>query len=270
MAKTNSDGTDSRKNQNLLVFIVGAVLLLIVLATMLFKSNVDPNTFWVVRLIATLGAAGFGALIPGYLKIEGTGWKAGGAVAFGALAYFFNPPPLSPTIHDVTIQGVVYVNDKAQPNVDVKANEVEQQKITNMFGKFIFTIPENKLLESLTFDVKYRQTDSTLKDVDTTIRLSKAEFSKPDFEIRVKSNPRPPAKNQIAGYVWNEQGTGLAEVNVSAAGSTASTDAGGYFSIYVVTNDHSVPVNFSKNGFISRTLAFNPPNRNVSITLKKQ
>ena len=57
MAKTNSDGTDSRKNQNLLVFIVGAVLLLIVLATMLFKSNVDPNTFWVVRLIATLGAA---------------------------------------------------------------------------------------------------------------------------------------------------------------------------------------------------------------------
>lgn len=121
--KEDAEPTAGRKRQQpLLVFFSGAVLLLLVLAVVLFKDEMTATTFWVVRLIATLGAAGFGALIPGYLKIEGTGWKAGGAVIFGAMAYFFNPPPIdvAPAVKDILIQGIVYVDGKAQPNVDVK------------------------------------------------------------------------------------------------------------------------------------------------------
>ena len=270
--KEDAEPTAGRKRQQpLLVFFSGAVLLLLVLAVVLFKDEMTATTFWVVRLIATLGAAGFGALIPGYLKIEGTGWKAGGAVAFGAMAYFFNPPPIdvAPAVKDILIQGIVYVDGKAQPTVDVKGNEIARQSNTDLYGKFSFTVPEDKLPANITFGIQFRQTDSTLMNIDTTIRFSKEEFSKPDFEIRLKSLQRPPAKFLLAGYVYNEQGNGLGGVAVTVNGSSSQTDDGGYFELYVITDRDRVPLNFSKSGFISKTYSYTLPNRSISVTLKK-
>jgi hypothetical protein len=273
MAKKEGEAsTPVRKRQQpLLVFFSGAVLLLLVLAVVLFKEKMTDTTFWVVRLVATLGAAGFGALIPGYLKIEGAGWKAGGAVAFGAMAYFFNPPPIDGTHHiqDINVHGIVYVDGKAQPNVDVKGNEIAQQSNTDIYGKFRFTVAEDKLPAAITFGIQYKQTDSTLRDIDTTIRFSKEEFSKPDFEIKLKSVPWPPAKYLLAGYVYSEQGNGLGGVSISANGNNSQTDDGGYFELYVITDRDRVPVNFSKSGFISKTYSFTLPNRSISVTLKK-
>lgn len=106
-------------------------------------------------------------------------------------------------------------------------------------------------------------------NIDTTIRFSKEEFSKPDFEIRLKSLQRPPAKFLLAGYVYNEQGNGLGGVAVTVNGSSSQTDDGGYFELYVITDRDRVPLNFSKSGFISKTYSYTLPNRSISVTLKK-
>jgi len=55
----------------------------------------DPTVFqlFIFRTVLALGAAGIGALIPGWLDVEFKGWlRAGGAIAMFALVYFINPP----------------------------------------------------------------------------------------------------------------------------------------------------------------------------------
>ncbi len=75
---------------------VGLVLVMLVIAFLI----PDPTSFQllVFRVILALGAAGVGALIPGFIELKYRDWiRAGGAAAFFALVYLINPPEL---IHD--------------------------------------------------------------------------------------------------------------------------------------------------------------------------
>ena len=75
---------------------VGFLLLLLLIAFLV----PEPTAFQLIvfRVILALGAAGFGALLPGFLEVDYRGWlRAGGAAAFFAVVYLVNPPGL---IHD--------------------------------------------------------------------------------------------------------------------------------------------------------------------------
>ena len=73
----------------------GLIALTTIFITSLFIPNPSQNQIFVFRLIISLGAAGVGAVLPGFLLIQGN-WnkfavRAGGALALFFLVYFFNP-----------------------------------------------------------------------------------------------------------------------------------------------------------------------------------
>jgi small GTP-binding protein len=72
---------------------VGFVLLLLALAVFI----PEPTDFQIFtfRMVMALAAAGFGALIPGFIEVRFKNWlRAGGAMALFVIVYFLNPPGL--------------------------------------------------------------------------------------------------------------------------------------------------------------------------------
>ncbi|QTA79453.1 TIR domain-containing protein [Desulfonema limicola] len=80
---------------------VGSALAFLVILLILAVFIPDPSVFqiFVFRVILALAAAGFGATIPGFLKVEMPLWKKGlisatGAIALFVVVYMVNPPEL--------------------------------------------------------------------------------------------------------------------------------------------------------------------------------
>ena len=83
----------------LLSIIVGAVFIITGLViALVFRKDLGPRVFWVIRVVVALGAGMLAAGILGNLTISGT-WaglsiKAGGPIAVTVLVYLVNPPKL--------------------------------------------------------------------------------------------------------------------------------------------------------------------------------
>lgn len=82
-----------------LLAIVGLLILFKCLNLIMKTDNLTSEKFWMIRLIASLGAACLGSAIPGalLLKIEGVNGiylSAGGAAVFFLVSYLMNPPKI--------------------------------------------------------------------------------------------------------------------------------------------------------------------------------
>lgn len=83
-----------------LLTIVLLVLGILLLATVILLSIKfpEPNKFqiWIWRVLAALGAACVGAIIPGFIEIDGEieelAFRAGGAITLFVIVYLMNPP----------------------------------------------------------------------------------------------------------------------------------------------------------------------------------
>lgn len=78
---------------------VGLLILFKCLSLIMKTPNLTSEKFWMIRLIASLGAACLGSAIPGALnlKINGAGeiyLTAGGAAVFFLVSYLMNPPTI--------------------------------------------------------------------------------------------------------------------------------------------------------------------------------
>lgn len=78
-----------------------------------------------------------------------------------------------------------------------------------------------------------------------------------DFSIPGGGNPAQ-IHAVVSGVVVDEGSLPLAGVTVSAAGTTSTTDANGYFHFEADINSERCVLNFSKSGFLRRTHAFKP------------
>ena len=89
-----------------LAFAFGVVfvgLLFAVGCVMAFRGNAAPipeDAMFIFRVVLSLAAAGIGAILPGFLNIEGQlanfTVRSGGALALFLLVYRINPPTLLP------------------------------------------------------------------------------------------------------------------------------------------------------------------------------
>lgn len=76
-----------------IMLAVGVVLILLPLAFVVaYPQNLDGNSLFFLRIIASLGGALIGASLPGLLNIELPGIRAGGALAVLAMFYLIDPP----------------------------------------------------------------------------------------------------------------------------------------------------------------------------------
>lgn len=76
----------------LLSFIFGVVFVSIMLGFALFVPYPTPFAVWVFITVLALAAAGVGAMVPGVIHAKVGGWvRAGGAMAFFVLVFFFQP-----------------------------------------------------------------------------------------------------------------------------------------------------------------------------------
>lgn len=82
----------------LAAFAFGTLFILIIFITSLYFSNPTVFQYEVFRTILALAAAGFGAVLPGFLDVRFKNWlRAGGALALFVVVYFFSPVPLPVT-----------------------------------------------------------------------------------------------------------------------------------------------------------------------------
>jgi hypothetical protein len=76
------------------LFVAGTVFLGIMLLIALFDRQPTDLGIWIYRAVLSVAAAGFGAIIPGFFRIETRWVKATGAIALAAMIYLLNPPAL--------------------------------------------------------------------------------------------------------------------------------------------------------------------------------
>jgi len=86
------------KLETILACIFGSVMLIVIFFTAIFIPNPTDYQYNVFRTILCLAAAGIGAILPGFIVIEGK-WteftfRASGAIALGILFYLRNPAAL--------------------------------------------------------------------------------------------------------------------------------------------------------------------------------
>ena len=86
-------GEDPRLMATLLWIGVGLISLTVVIA--LFVPRPTSFQMFVFRIVASLGAAGVGASLPGFLGFKSATVSAGGAVGLLVLIYLVNPPRLA-------------------------------------------------------------------------------------------------------------------------------------------------------------------------------
>ena len=99
-------------NERLLVFIVAVILIAAVLFLVFGRDSMTSQQFFVIRLVVALGAAGFGALLPGFLNVTmsvatNIVIRGGGAISLFLVVFLVNPPVLTPSITaDVENRGI--------------------------------------------------------------------------------------------------------------------------------------------------------------------
>jgi hypothetical protein len=96
MRETQNDG--ALTPQLLLAVALGVFFLLLIIALVVWIENPTTQQMWVFRVTMSLAAAAIGAIIPGFLHIEGQlanfAVRTGGAVALFVIVYTINPPEL--------------------------------------------------------------------------------------------------------------------------------------------------------------------------------
>jgi len=130
--------------------------LALIMVIAIFIKNPTPFQMFVFRVVLSLAAAGFGATIPGFLKIELPLWGKGlisatGAIALFVLVYQVNPPELiqppepPPPIIQQPLSGVIF-DERGNPlsGVKVMIEGFDIEKITNDRGSFSFEIEAEK------------------------------------------------------------------------------------------------------------------------------
>jgi hypothetical protein len=86
-------GEDPHLMLTLLWIGVGLLVLTVIIA--LFVPRPTSFQMFVFRIVASLGAAGIGASLPGFIGFKSASVTAGGAVALFVLIYLVNPPRLA-------------------------------------------------------------------------------------------------------------------------------------------------------------------------------
>ena len=79
-----------------IMLAMGIVIIAIIIVISLKIPNPTKSQFWIWRVITSLGAACIGAVIPGFVEIDGSineiVVRAGGALALFLVVYLLNPP----------------------------------------------------------------------------------------------------------------------------------------------------------------------------------
>ncbi len=79
-----------------IMLALGIVIIAIIIVISLKIPNPTKSQFWIWRVITSLGAACIGAVIPGFVEIDGSineiVVRAGGALALFLVVYLLNPP----------------------------------------------------------------------------------------------------------------------------------------------------------------------------------
>lgn len=86
-------GEDPRLMTTLIWIGVGMMAVAVIIA--LFVPHPSSFQMFVFRILAALGAAGIGAVLPGFIGFKTPSITAGGAVALFVLIYLVNPPKLA-------------------------------------------------------------------------------------------------------------------------------------------------------------------------------
>lgn len=80
----------------IIMLIMGIIIIATVIVISLKIPNPTNSQFWIWRVITSLGAACIGAVIPGFVEIDGSineiVIRAGGALALFLVVYLMNPP----------------------------------------------------------------------------------------------------------------------------------------------------------------------------------
>ena len=89
-----------RNIEKTFVFAFGVVFLTAILVLVVLIPTPTPPQFFAFRLTLALSAAGVGALLPGFLRLDiplpvKGGIRAGGALALFASVWFLNPATLN-------------------------------------------------------------------------------------------------------------------------------------------------------------------------------
>ena len=86
----------------ILAFGAGIALLLIIIPIAIFRPDLETN--YLIRVVLSLAAAGFAAVIPGLLHFEpGRYLKAGGAMAVFAIVFWLAPRAVGPSGTELTV-----------------------------------------------------------------------------------------------------------------------------------------------------------------------
>lgn len=85
--------------QLIAAFVFGCVFVIVLLVIALAIPEPTAQQMFIFRVVLALAAAGVGAVIPGFLDINGKIWeislRATGALALFVLIYRINPPGLA-------------------------------------------------------------------------------------------------------------------------------------------------------------------------------
>lgn len=267
----------SKKGQNILAAVIGLVLIVVAVTLLVIKECPTPAIFFAERILLALGVGCLGYLITGNItyegSIQGTGpvLKATGPMVLFIAIYFLNPPALLGANTDcndtIEINGKVLIDGHSVEGVGIKVLELEQQRLTNMFGVFpAFHVSKKNHPAALSFSIQLKSADPSVVGIDTTIVFKTDSVLKKNIEIRLH---QPLPSKTLAGHVLDDKGKALGKVKVSAANSTATTDDAGYFSFKVQTTETSIPLKFEKEKYQPRTLTYNVPNDAISISLTR-
>ncbi len=90
-APGGSSGTGDGGTSHKMSVWIGVGSLAAILAAVLFVPCPSSAQFFVFQVILALGAAGIGSILPGFLHLEFTGAKAGGALALVLLVLWQDP-----------------------------------------------------------------------------------------------------------------------------------------------------------------------------------
>jgi hypothetical protein len=86
----------NKKSQQLVAFGAGIVFIIVLFIMAILFPNPAPFQFFIFRTILSLAAAGFAAMVPGFLQVRISNLlRASGAIAVFVIVYFYNPANLA-------------------------------------------------------------------------------------------------------------------------------------------------------------------------------
>ncbi|HUS06734.1 MAG TPA: hypothetical protein VMZ52_10575 [Bryobacteraceae bacterium] len=144
--------------EKLLAYFSGILFITVMLVLSLVVGNPTPSQFFTFRLVLALAAAGFGAVIPGFISVNVSNVvRAGGAIALFVIVFLLNPPALvataSPwkTPEEQTVTDLRWqISDLSRDfeTIDRYPNAAsEVRKNARRLAEAILSYPESKLYD---------------------------------------------------------------------------------------------------------------------------